>query len=120
MRPLVASDTLGRAERNFAISFCVQDLILIIFIGNSIIDSRWRNELLNFCFGKFVKVVPFWAPHEADVDINTRKVIPDHTKRSNFNCFFFSFGKNNSSKMYLLEITVLAIWLTAIRTTMSP
>ena len=31
MRPLVASDTLGRAERNFAISFCVQDLILIIF-----------------------------------------------------------------------------------------
>ncbi len=39
---------------------------------SSIFDSWWRNEVSNFCLGKFVKVEPFCEPNEADVDINTR------------------------------------------------
>ena len=40
---------------------------------SSIFDSCWRNKVSNFRLGKFAKVEPFYAPNEADVDINTKK-----------------------------------------------
>ena len=37
---------------------------------SSIFDSCWRNEVFNFCLGKFAEVGPFCEPNGPDVDIN--------------------------------------------------
>ena len=53
------------------------DSLLLILSGknqrlSSIFDSCWRNEVFNFCLGKFAKVEPFCDLYVADVDINTK------------------------------------------------